>query len=228
MKKVLAICLMMIMVVSMSMNVFAAPNGFVSSPSETPGPGVVDFQPSDEDCTAEINITPYGEHHNLSDALRTMFENAYKQITEAEDLTTLNTLLAKVAADNNIDPEKLAVSDLFDIHVTGCDYHTGHTDFDVILDVDALKSFVGLLHMRKNGEWEFVKDAKVVNNGTHLKFSVEDFSPFAIVVDTTKSTGSAISPQTGENGTIYIYAALMAVSAVALAFVLVKSKKQRD
>ena len=216
MKKVLAICLMAVMTVSMSLNVFAAPAGFVSSPSGKIAPEIVSFTPSNDDCTAKLKIVPYGEKDDLSDTLRTMFEKAYNEIVKAQDLTKLNGDLAKIASDKKIKGENLAVSDLFDIHVTGCDYHSEHVDFDIVLNADTLSHFVALLHMNKDGVWEVVSDAKVVNNGEHLKFSVDSFSPFAIVVETSSEN----SPQTGDNSMIYVYVITMVVSAVALITVL--------
>lgn len=225
MKKVLAICLMMVMVLSMSVNVFAASGGFVSSPSGNPAPTVVSFKPSDDDCTAQLVVTPYGDKHDLSDALRAMFEKAYNEIVNSGDLTKLNADFAKLVADRNLTADKLAVGDLFDIHVSGCDYHDEHVDFDITLDVDTLSHFVGLLHMNKDGVWELVTDAEVINNGEHLKFSVDSFSPFAIVVDTSSVTPD--SPQTGDNSMIHIYAIVMAVSALAIVVITVKSRKQK-
>ena len=225
MKKVLAICLMMVMVLSMSVNVFAASGGFVSSPSGNPAPTVVSFKPSDDDCTAQLVVTPYGDKHDLSDALRAMFEKAYNEIVNSGDLTKLNADFAKLVADRNLTADKLAVSDLFDIHVSGCDYHDEHVDFDITLDADTLSRFVGLLHMNKDGVWELVTDAEVINNGEHLKFSVDSFSPFAIVVDT--SSGSPDAPQTGDNSMIHIYAIIMVVSALAIVVITVKSRKQK-
>lgn len=225
MKKVLAICLMMVMVLSMSVNVFAASGGFVSSPSGNPAPTVVSFKPSDDDCTAQLVVTPYGDKHDLSDALRAMFEKAYNEIVNSGDLTKLNADFAKLVADRNLTADKLAVSDLFDIHVSGCDYHDEHVDFDITLDADTLSRFVGLLHMNKDGVWELVTDAEVINNGEHLKFSADSFSPFAIVVDT--SSGSPDAPQTGDNSMIHIYAIIMVVSALAIVVITVKSRKQK-
>ena len=147
MKKVLAICLMIVMVVSMSVTSFAAPGGFVSSPSGNPAPTVVDFDPSNDNCTGWLVITPYGDREDLSDVLRSLLEKAYNDIVNSDDLTKLNAELAKIAADKNIEGKNLAVSDLFDIHVTGCDFHDGHFGFDITLDADKLSSFVGLLHM---------------------------------------------------------------------------------
>ena len=226
MKKVLAICLMMVMVASMSVTAFAAPGGFISSPSGNPAPKVVEFKPENDQCTGTLVVTPYGERSDLSEALRAMLEKAYNEIANSKNLAELNDDLAAIAASKNIDGTKLAVSDLFDIHVAGCDYHDEHVDFDVTLDAETLSHFVGLLHMNKNGEWELVNDAEVVNNGEHLKFSVDSFSPFAIVVDTTVEGGDA--PQTGDNSMIHIYVILMAVSALALVVILIKNKKQKS
>ena len=225
MKKILAICLMMVMVVSMSIPAFATPNGFISSPSGNPAPTLISFDASDEDCTAKLIITPYGDRQDLTDSIRTVFEKAYNEIAGSVDLTKLNADLAKIAADKNIAAKDLVVSELFDIHVTGCDYHEGHVDFDITLDADMLKHFVGLLHMKRDGLWELVTDAKVVNNGEHLSFSVDSFSPFAIVVDTSEDTPK--SPQTGDNSVIHIYVIIMAVCTLAAIVIANMRKKQR-
>lgn len=226
MKKVLAICLMMVMVVSMSVTAFAAPGGFVSSPSGNPAPTVEKFDPENDGCTAKLVITPYAERNTLPDDLKALIEKAYASIAESDDLTKLNSDLASLVASKGIAADKLAVSDLFDARITDCDVHEGHMNFDITLKADTLKKFVGLLHMNKNGEWELVTDAKVTNTGEHLEFSIDSFSPFAIVVDTTVEGGDA--PQTGDNSMIHIYVILMAVSALALVVILIKNKKQRS
>ena len=223
MKKVLTFCLAMVMTVSMCISTLAAPGGFMSSPSGKPAPIVVSITSANKDCTAKLVITPYGERATLSDALRALLEKAYSEIVGIDDVTKLNADLAKLVADKNLDSSKIAVDQLFDIHVTGCDTHEGHTDFDIVLDAEMLSRFVGLLHMNKDGVWELVADAEVVNNGEHLKFSIDSFSPFAIVIN----TGEVEDPDTGDSNAIYLYAGLMAVSAVALAFLVFKSKKQR-
>lgn len=221
MKKVLVICLTVVFMMSMTLTAFAATGGFVSSPTGNPAPEKVEFKPADEDCTATLVITPYGEKKELPAAIKTLMEKAYDAIKGSDDITTFNADLAALAKSKKIKGADLAVSDLFDIHVTGCDYHDGHTDFDIVLSADSLKNFVGLLHMNKNGEWELVKDAKVIANGEHLSFSVDSFSPFAVVVNT-----NAKPSQTGDNSMIPLYIAIMAVSALAIVVILVKSKKQ--
>ena len=80
MKKVLAICLMMAMMLSISVTAFAAPDGFVSSPSSQKAPGLVAFVPKDAACTARLVITPYGDRNDLPVALQTMMEKAYSRL----------------------------------------------------------------------------------------------------------------------------------------------------
>lgn len=224
MKKVLAIYLVMLMVLTMSVSVFAAPGSFVSSPSGNPVPRIVNFNPRNDACAAQLIITAYADRPMLPDALRALMEQAYNDIAGTNDLTSLNADLAKIAKNKNMDTTKLAVSDLFDLHMVGCDYHEGHTYFDITLEADTLDRYVALLHMNKNGEWELVEDAKVENNGDHLTFSVEGFSPFAIVVDTSVDVDD---PETGDNSMIQVYATIMVISALAAVVILVKGKKQR-
>ena len=221
MKKVLVICLTVVFMMSMTLTAFAAPGAFVKSPSGNPAPGMIEFKPADEDCTARLVITPYSDKHELPAALKALMEKAYNMIKGSTDLSTFNADLAALAKAKKIKGTDLAVSDLFDIHVTGCDYHDEHVDFDIVLSADSLKNFVGLLHMNKNGEWELIKDAKVIANGEHLAFSVDSFSPFAVVVNT-----KANPSQTGDNSMIPVYVVVMAISALAIVVILIKSKKQ--
>jgi hypothetical protein len=220
MKKFLAFCLALVLVMSMSVTVFAAYGGFVSSPPANSAPELDSFKPADDDCTANIVITPYGDKEELSEFLRQLFEKAYNDILTSDDLTKLNADLAELAKSLNISGTDLAVSELFDLHVTDCDTHEGHFEFEIVLKAESLKNFVGLLHMTTDGKWELIKDAKVLSDGQRLSFSVDSFSPFAIVVDTSGG-------QTGDNGMVYVYAIIMAVSAVALAVIFVKTKKQK-
>ena len=225
MKKILVMALLAVLVVGMSVSAFAVTNGFVSSPSETPAPEVIEFEPVDEECTAQLVITPYAEKEELSSTLKTMIEKARDEVAASTDLSELNQDLAQVVADKKLKGEKLAVSDLFDIHTTGCDFHEGHVDFDVTLSAETLERFVALLHMKKDGEWELVEDARVTHDGDHLEFSVDSFSPFAIVVD-TNTTDEGVPPL-GVSSRMYVYAALMVASALVIAVLLAKAKKQR-
>ncbi len=222
MKKVLAIILTTVMIFAASISTFAAPGAFLNSPSGNSAPELVSFDFESDDCTANLVITPYSERGDLDDAAKALIEKAYKDISGTSDLTKLNDSLAKLAKDKNIKGNALAVSDLFDISPEGCQIHEGHYSCDIVIDADTLHRFVALIHMNENGEWVLVDNAKVTNNDEHLEFTVDSLTPFAIIVDTSSDT-----PQTGDSGKLYIYAGIMLVSAVAIAVVVVKSKKQR-
>lgn len=218
MKKVLAICLVMLLALSMSVSAFAAPEGFVVSPSGKGGPSLVDFDPADDDCTATLVVTPYGDKDTLPDDFEADLDKAYDDIVNSDDVKKLNDDLAKEVGNKNA-----KVSDLFNLHTTGCDNHENHVDFDVTLEAENLKNFAGLMYRDNDGKWILVKDAKV--SGNHLKFSLKDFdgnAPFAIVVATGTNT-----PGTGDIGNIYVYLIIMAVSALALAVVVVAAKKKK-
>lgn len=227
MKKVLAICLMMVLVVcACAVTVSAASDRFVTSPSGNTAPTVVSAECASEGCTAQLVITPYAEKNELPSSLLALIKKAYSSIADSDDLSKLNADLAAAAAELGIDGVDLKVSDLFDIHYEGCDNHEEHTEFDIVLKADTLHRFVGLLHMNKDGEWELVTDAQVTDNGEHLRFSVDSFSPFAIVVDTSAVGGD--SPETGVTvDTIYVYAVVMGVAAAALVVIAFVSKKKK-
>jgi len=222
MKKALTFCLMVLLVVSMSINALAIPGGFVSSPSGNRPPILVTFDPVDEDCTADLEITDFGNRDKLPDDKRQGLEDAYDAIKNTDDLTDLNDDLKDLADKKDIDGDKLGVSDLFDLSSSGdCEEHDGHKEYKVTLDAETLDRFVGLIYRDDDGNWHLVEDAKVVDG--KLQFTAQGFYPYAVVVDTTEGEPS----KTGDTGTILICGAVMAVSAVALAVVLIKGKKQR-
>lgn len=232
MKKVIAICLMIALVASISISVFAAPNGFVSSPSGGRRPPVINrFDPQNDDCTAGLVITPFGDKNDLSDKDRQSMEDAYDDIVNAGNLGNLNKQLADAAKDKNIDGKNLAVSDLFHLGCDGCDNHEGHNKFDIALDMESLEDFVGLIYRDDNGDWQWVPDAAV--DGNRLQFTGLGYHPYAVVVKSTQTdsgldddSGSE-GPGTGDIEIVAICGAVMAVSAAALAVVLIKGKKKQ-
>lgn len=218
MKKIIAICLSFIIAASATVTVFAAPANFWGSPSGKPSPEIISFKSSDPNSTVQLILTPYSDRNDLSDGQIALLEKAYDSIRNAKSLTELNAELADVVAKLEIDSKYLAVTNIFDIHYVGSDNQS--QKFEIVLSLDELNNFVGLLHMNKDGVWELVSDAKIEQDGDHLVFSVDSFSPFAVVVDTTGE-----SPKTGDSVMI-ISAIVLAVSVVALAAITVKRKKQ--
>jgi len=67
MKKLAILCLSVVMLLSLGLTVFAAPGGFVSSPSGNPAPELIDSVNKTEGCTAQLKITPYSERNTLDD-----------------------------------------------------------------------------------------------------------------------------------------------------------------
>ncbi len=221
MKKALAICLALVMAVSAAMMVFAAPGGFVSSPSGNEAPVIITVSYEDGSCNPKVVVTPYSERDTLEEEKEDDMNEAYDEIAANKNLSGLCSELSSVAAAKNIPVSRLAVSDLFDISA----YHNGDHDFcgsiTVKVGTEALRNFVALLHRDADGTWEVVPGVIVnVEEGT-ITFSADDFSPYAIVVD----TGSNAIPDTGAD--IYIPAIAMIASAVSLVFVLFSMKKKQ-
>lgn len=185
-RMVMVACIVMILVLCTGANVFAASDDFVSSPSVNAAPVLLSFRANNEECNGELVITAYSERDSLDANSKALLESAYKTIVDTDDLTALNAELAEFVRNKNTDTSTLAVSDLFDASVVGCNNHENHAGFNVVLKADTLNNFVSLLHMNKDGEWEIVKNAKVTQNGENIEFTVDSFSPFAIVVDTAK------------------------------------------
>ena len=181
MKKVIVVCMVLAMMMAMAISAFASPGAFVDSPSLNPAPELVEGKNQTDACPAQIIVTAYGDRNDLSVEQRQKLEAAYTAIVGAQDLSTLNAKISEIAEKMGVSVSTLAVSDLFDISATGCDDHTGHGDFDITLKADTLKNFVCLLHYY-NGEWRVVENAEVTNDGNHLEFNEDEFSPFAIVV----------------------------------------------
>lgn len=220
MKKVLACILSLILVVALSVSVMAT--GFVKSPVLNDAPEIKDFETEvDHTCGYDLAITPYEDRADLADEAKQEIETAYEDIKANADLTKMVADLAKVAEDKKIEKENLAVSQLFDISEEECAEHADHGVVTIHLTAD-LKNFVALLHKTDAG-WVVVNSAQVVDAET-IKFSVDELSPFAIVVDATEEKNVS----TGDNANLALYISLMAVSAVALVVVLVVMKKKSN
>lgn len=240
MKRVLAICLALVMVMTMGISVLAAADGATKSPTGKPAPGLIEFKPKDEDCTGKLIVTPYSKRDRLPDAYRELLEKAYDEVKTAEDLTKLHSDLSKLAADKNVKSENLTVSELFNIHVVGCKNHEGHREYHIVLEVASLKNFVGLMYMTEDGEWLMAQNVSITNDGKYLEFDVyhlERTAPFSIVVSTEGSQPGTDVPQpenpqpedptTGDVNYNYIYIAIMAVCLVALVVVIFIAKKRK-
>lgn len=219
MKKLFAICLALVLMLSLSVSVMAA-NNFVNSPSNNRAPIVNDCENENEDCTADIVITPFGDRDNLTEEQKKDLQDAYDSIVNTEDLTDLFNGLDSVLTPGTI-KENLSISDLFYVDHTGCLDHTNHGKFQINLSTETLTGFVGLVQY-VDGKWQVITDAKV--DGNKLSFTTDKYSPVAIVVDRSKA--ETTSPITGAPTANYaMYVAVAAVVFAGIASVLVIKKK---
>lgn len=220
MKKIVALCLTLVMAVSLCLTAIAAPGAFVASPSGNKAPELVSFTAPDG-CNAKLVITPYAERNTLDEATRLVLEEAYKQIANHIQNNDFSKALKAMAESKDMTASELSVGDLFDISSYDCDDHDGHNGFTITLKAETLGNLVGVLHMN-NKNWENVQVLACDQDAKTVTFYVENLSPFAIVVD--NGSGSS-TPPTGDNAMAYLGVAL--VAAAGLVFVLVGAKKKK-
>lgn len=193
MKKALVLVFTALIALTMTVSAIAASDDFVSSPTGKEAPTVKAFLKS-ANCNAVLTITAYTyeERINLDEDARLMLEAAYDSIYAADQITDLTADLAewikganesRVKGSPEITPDVLAISDLFDMSVSGCDVvdHLNHDDFTVTLESETFANFVSVLHYTKDG-WETIEGAELNKDGTEITFRTKVFSPFAIVV----------------------------------------------
>ncbi len=230
MKKIIIVCLAIVMLLSLSLAVFAEPGGFVRSPSLNQAPVLIEYENDNDGCNAYVVVTPYADREELCEELRLMIEEAYEEIKENPDLSKLNEdidlskfdeELKDIAKENECEVIDLAVRDLFDVHLEGCTVHDHHGLYRIRLETETLENFICLLRYYK-GEWLIVEDVEVLEDGKYLEFYEDEFSPFAIVVDSTKEVDA---PQTSDS--YFAFLAIAVISGIALLGLSISYKKSR-
>ena len=221
MKKLLAFALTLLVVMSMTLGVFAAPGKFINSPTANNAPIVIEIKPLSAECTGSLLVTPYSQRHTLPEAERKAVEEAYAQIVAAIDLTKFCDIFAAHVNKQKLNKDDLAVSDIFDVRVVNCTHHEPHEGFIITVSLDNLANFAGLLHFHNN-DWEMVESATVDNAKKTLTFQVDELSPFAVVVDTSNP-----APEMGDAANIILWGGVALVSAAALTVVVVMLRKSK-
>ncbi|MBQ0110401.1 MAG: hypothetical protein KBS41_00530 [Oscillospiraceae bacterium] len=213
MKKIVAIVLSVALMLSLSAVAFA--DVFVGSPSNTNVPKLVDYKSSNPKWDGKVVITGYGDRKNLTPEKQKAIEEAYDQAKDAKDITDLSPELKKIAENNNIKPENLLISDLFDLsYING--QVTDHGVFTIKLDPATKQKFVALMQFDGN-EWKIVDSAKL--DGEILTFTAEELNEFAIVVN------GGVSPKTAQNDVTLLYVAILMAVAGASVVVFKFGKK---
>ena len=144
MKKILALVLTVVMLLSMSITAFAA-GAFISSPSNNNAPTLVEGKNENENCDSTLEITSYANRNGLSSAGTTEMEKAYDQISSTDNLAALCDSLKDKANKAGVASEHLGVSDLFHIGADGCNDHDNHGAFNMSLNADTLNNFFALM-----------------------------------------------------------------------------------
>ena len=185
MKKILAVCLALIMVVSAGVFAYAK-GGFIASPSGNSAPIIIEVTYDDIlSCKPKVVVTAYSDRGTLDDDKEEDMNEAYDEIASNKDLTILWPFLKEVAISKSLNPFYFAVSDLFDISA----YHTLPHDYcgriTIRLSSETLSRFVALVHRTASGEWELIPNVILDVAEETITFSINDLSPFAIVVDTS-------------------------------------------
>lgn len=192
MKKIVMIAMFLLLAVGMSLSVFAGPGGFVSSPSAKIAPTLEEVVPEDEECTAQVVITGYGNRSNLSEENRLLIEAAYTSIVGASSLSDINADLASLAEIGEVSIDEFAISDLFDVTRADCEGHENHGSLTLTIKVaDPIENLVCLLHYTGNA-WEIVS-GELSEDGMTITFTGTDFSPYAIVVSNVELAEEADS-----------------------------------
>lgn len=216
MKKLFAIILMVVMICAMTVSASAAPGGFIDSPSYNKTPIIIEFECSDSNWKGEIFITSFGDRNVLELIDRELLEDAYDSIRNSTSISDLIPEISDIAANLNVSPDNLGISDLFHIGVS--DSTDG--SFKIKLDAETIKNFVGLVYY-ENGEWHVVEDAKV--EGDYLVFTSQLPKAYAVVVDTKNLPVDA--PVTGDVAP-WVLMSLMVVSLAGIVLVVVSYKKK--
>ena len=179
MKKILMIISMALMMLSVGVTTFAANGSFASSPSANRAPTLVEFENASEDCTATIVIYAYADRDSLDAETKAKLEAAYASVSSAKDLGKLGYSVKALANSLDLTTDQLYVSDLFDISCENCENHDKHESFTITVSPSSVVNYAGFLHY-DNGEWKLL-ESTVTKDGK-ITFTVDDFSPFAIVV----------------------------------------------
>ncbi len=236
MKKVLVLCLTVVMIATMCVTAFAK-GMFVKSPSKNEAPVIEKVEKEDDDCTADLVITPFGDRDKLPEEKKDILETIYDAIVnidkddnknDAGDVLNevvvtvkkeIKEIIKQVAQEKKIEEKVIAVSDLFDVTEHGCDgNHEDHKGFTVKLKAQTLKNFISLLHY-ENGHWEIVKDVTVNKDGT-ITFKGETTGSYAVLVDSSK-----LPSDTGDNSSIALWVMLLSASALAIVLVVLNKKR---
>ena len=229
MKKLLIIFVVIVSILlTTSVTVFAEPGVFVQSPSVNGAPVLIE-----ENSDKSIKITAYRNRKiELNAPQIDEFEQAYKSIVGVNDLTVLDSKIAAVAEGVKVDIGDLAVSDLFYLSLKSGADHVDGTTYKVSVQAETFANFICLLKY-DNGEWTVVENVEV--KGTKVvDFVADDLGPYAVVVSVGDAPDYPDAPKpdtTVGPWTIMLYILLICTIAAGIFLIIViifKSKREKN
>lgn len=222
MKKALSILLAILLVMGIvMMPVLADDSNFVPSIEEKDEP-VLDDDP-DLPEGLELVVTPYSQKNSPAyglDCITDNLDNAYDSISDADSVADLCPALKSQAQADDVDPDDLVVSQLFDATVvdtateTAMDPYNEPVTFTLKDNLNRFDNWYVLVNPDGNG-WELIpKDRLSYDPATRkLTVNADKLCAFAIVVEDKEGP---VSPQTSDNRAYFLLAAVLLVSLAAV------------
>ena len=93
MKKVVALIMAVMMLLSLGVSVFAADN-FLTSPGQKGAPEIIDYEC---DCDGKLVIVSYKDRDTLPEGYRVTFEESFASIVNAKSLADVCKALVNIA-----------------------------------------------------------------------------------------------------------------------------------
>ncbi len=249
MKKMMAVLLAVVLVMTLSLSVMAAPSDFVPSAEIKPAPGIVD-QPTEDGTPAvgviimpdgtiipvpsdAIIITPLeGADDAVPPSIGDALDNSFDDVNNAsslEDLIdSLQDILDQIA--NGVSADNLVITDMFHIYLT--DEYAKYLDeggkLQLILRAPAgvLMTFADI-----NGVWSALFGDSFIDNGDGTyTLIISDIGTYAFVkdagkVDVDPDAPGVSSPTTGDKTTLYIViGSVLMLAAIVFAYAAKKQK----
>ncbi len=247
MKKIFAVALALVMMVTMMVPVFAATDDFVPSIEIKPGPGVV-VRPNEEGVIiggeiitpdgevievpeVSIIVTPFGGAENADDETKKALDEAFDDLSKADSIKDviegLEDVIDAIIPGGKV--EDLIISDLFHVDVDG-NYDEYVEEGGVVKVTYELPDDKVIPVVKVDGKWQPLSSDKYVINAdgtitiTVTPGTIVAFLKDSGVVNVDPENPGQSSPVTGVDTTaVAVIAVLFAGAAVAF---FASAKKQ--
>lgn len=201
MKKIFRIAIALMVIFALAVPVFAADDGFVSSATANPAPGVQEGEPALEVKDSKGNVIFTTEVENLiitaiadladkenlaiSAEAAELLQKVYDELTaEDADLAELMPALAELCEELGIDINTVTITDLFDLTVNDQEFmdylaEDEHT-MKLTLEANVAPDYHVFVLVYVDDEWKLIESVVNNNDGT-IDCVFEEICPVAIL-----------------------------------------------